>query len=72
MTLFEVLSYQNAKSLQTRYFIKLSLTNSDAFAEVCNEIQKVHQTFTYSFHPEMNNQDIFYGGKDFCLCTCPW
>ena len=53
-------------------FIKLSLTNSDAFAEVCNEIQKVHKTSNYSFHPEMNNQNIFYYGKDFYLFTRPW
>ena len=40
-------------------FIKLSLTNSYAFAEVCNEIQKVHKTSTYSFHLMVERIFIF-------------
>ena len=53
-------------------FTESSLANSDAFTEVCNEIQKVYKTSTYSFHSEMNNQNIFYGGKAFYLFTSLW
>ena len=56
-------------SCKSLTFIESSLANSDAFA---NEIQKVYKTSTYSFHSEMNNQNIFYGGKAFYLFTSLW
>ena len=45
------------------------MTNSDAFAELCNEVQEVYKAYTCSFHPGTNSQNIFYGGRDFYIFT---
>ena len=56
VTLFKVWSYHDAKvAAKALLFIKSSVTNSDAFAELCNEIQEVYKANTCSLHPGTNS-----------------
>lgn len=53
-------------------FIKSSMTNSDAFAEVCSEFLELYKTSTCSFHPGSINQNIFLRRKGFLFFTHLW